>query len=280
MTHANSQQSAIASISGEVRTGADVIPIITFVNDAGAYAEMSRSFHTAGFDHARASFVALRSGGGVESDPYSAISSLIAELAGPYFILCHQDVRLDQGHRVEDFLRAIADVERRDPLWAVAGNAGGLRTLTVVRCITDPTGGRTAHSLPARVHSLDENFLVIRTRTGVRCSPQLSGFHFYGPDLCLNALAAGRRSYVIDFHLRHLSAGRRDESYYAARERFLEHWRRDFRFCYVRTTLEVLFLSRWPLLRNVLGHPRLCKVLKNHFRVATVFGFVLGRRTT
>ena len=270
----------MAPTPAELRAGTDAIPIITFVNDADAYADMCRSFRSAGFDAERTSFVALRSGDADESEPYSAISSFIANVSAPYFILCHQDVRPDQGHRVDDFIHAIEEVGRRDPLWAIAGTAGGRRSLTVVRCITDPTGGSTSHALPARVHSLDENFLVIRTRTGVRCSPGLAGFHFYGPDLCLNALEVGRRSYVIDFHLRHLSAGRRDQGYYTARERFLQRWRRDFRACYVRTTLEVLFLSRWPLLRRVLGHPRLCKVLKNHFRVATVFGLVLGRRTT
>ena len=100
--------------------------------------------------------------------------------------------------------RPIRDLEGRDDRWAVAGNAGGSRALRVIRSVTDPHGGGTGDPLPAGVHSLDENFLVIRTGTGVRCSPQLSGFHLYGTDLCLNALEQGRQPYVIDFRLRHL----------------------------------------------------------------------------
>ena len=89
-------------------------------------------------------------------------------------------------------LSAMDNLECRDPGWAVAGNAGGSASLEVVRRITDPSGVSTDHVLPARVHSLDENFLVIRTATGIGCSPELGGFHFYGVDFCLNALERGR----------------------------------------------------------------------------------------
>lgn len=251
------------------------IPIFTFVNDSASYAEMLRSFSDAGFTDARATFTQL----GPPDEPYSTITRLISEISEPYFILCHQDVRADQGHRIDDLIHAIEELDIHDPLWAVAGNAGGLRNLRVVRCITDPHGGRTHHRLPASVHSLDENFLLIKSRTDVGCSPELSGFHLYGPDVCLNALAAGRRAYVVDFHLSHLSAGRRDESYYAARDQFVTHWRRYFWARYVRTTVEVLFLSRWPVLRHSFGHPRLRKILKNHFVVARVFGAALSLGT-
>jgi hypothetical protein len=255
------------------------VPIVTFVNDVEAYEQMLRSFSTAGFTGDRATFAQLTARDH-ELEPYGMITKLVSGTTEPYFVLCHQDVRLDCGHGFDDLTRAIDNLERQDPLWAVAGNAGGRADLRVVRFLTDPHGGPTLHPLPMRVHSLDENFLVIKSRTGVQCSVELAGFHFYGSDICLNALAAGRSAYVIPFQLRHLSAGTRDESYDRARERFVSHWSRYFRACYFRTTTEVLFFSRSQLLRSVLGHPRLRKILKNHFTFARVVGAALGHGTT
>ena len=259
---------------------AAVIPIFTFVNDFGLYRDMRLSFREAGFTLGRACFFPLESDShGVRLEPYSTITALVSDVHQPFFILCHQDVRLDQGARFQDFSRAVTEVQNHDPHWAIIGNAGGLRSLRVVRRITDPTGGSTSFSLPARVHSLDENFLVIRSGTHISCSPELEGFHFYATDFCLNALERGRCAYVIDFHLRHLSAGRRDDAYYAARQRFIDHWSSKFRACYVRTTIEVLFFSRRGVLMKLFGYPRVCKVLKNHPLIATLFGVILGRRT-
>jgi hypothetical protein len=231
-----------------------LIPIFTFVTDRDGYSQMLHSFERAGFTSERASFTELTGTGGPgETEPYSAITKLASELTEPWFILCHQDLRLDQGDGIDDLIGAVRDLEERDDRWAVAGNAGGTRALRVVRSLTDPHGGPTDAPFPARVHSLDENFLVIRTGTGLRCSPQLSGFHLYGTDLCLNALEQGRQPYVIDFRVRHLSRGTRDAQYVTARDRLLAHWSSRFVACYVRTTIEVLFLSRLGLLRSLLG---------------------------
>jgi hypothetical protein len=231
-----------------------LIPIFTFVTDRDAYAQMRQSFEEAGFTSERASFTELMGTGQPdEPEPYSTITKLVADLGDPFFVLCHQDLRLDQGHGIGDLLRVVDDLEQRDHRWSVAGNAGGSRALRVVRSLTDPHGGASPDSFPAPVHSLDENFLLIRTGTGVGCSPGLRGFHLYGTDLCLNTLAEGRQPYVIDFRVRHLSRGTRDEEYAAARDRFVARWNPRFAACYVRTTIEVLFLSRLNLLQSSLG---------------------------
>jgi hypothetical protein len=257
------------------------IPVFTFVTDDESYREMRRSFEEAGFTQARAVFIELQSAGRKgEPEPYSTISQLIRERTEPFVILCHQDVRLDQGHGFSDLLAQLEALNELDPAWAVAGNACGSRRLRVIRCITDPHGGSDYRSLPARVHSLDENFIVLRTGTGIQCSEGLAGFHLFATDLCVNALEARRTAYVIEFHLRHLSSGHKDAAYYAARDRFVAHWNGRFLARYVRTTVEVLFLSRSALLRKSLGREKLRSIAKNHASVGMLAGLLFAPRVT
>jgi len=256
-----------------------LIPIFTFVTDSDAYAQMRQSFEEAGFTSERASFTELTGTGRTdEPEPYSTITRLIADLSEPFFILCHQDLRLDQGHGIDDLLRIVGDLEARDGRWAVAGNAGGSRVLRIVRSLTDPHGGASADSFPAPVHSLDENFLLIRTGTGIRCSPELRGFHLYGTDVCLNALEEGCQPYVVDFRVRHLSRGTRDEEYARARDRFVAHWSPRFAACYVRTTIEVLLLSRLGFLRSSLGSEAARRFVKARGAARVPAGALLAPR--
>jgi hypothetical protein len=256
-----------------------LIPVFTFVTDRDGYAHMRDSFEQAGFTSDRASFTELNGTGGPnEPEPYSTITKLVADLGEPFFILCHQDLRLDQGHGFDDLVRIVSDLSERDERWAVAGNAGGSRALRVVRSLTDPHGGASGNSFPVPVHSLDENFLLVRTGTGIRCSPELRGFHLYGTDLCLNGLAEGRQPYVIDFRVRHLSRGTRDEEYATARDRFVARWSPHFAACYVRTTIELLFLSRLNLLRSSLGSDPARRFVKARGAVRAPAGALLAPR--
>jgi len=257
------------------------IPVFTFVTSDEMYGEMLESFLVAGFNSAEATFCRLtsRSRPG-EPEPYSTISELIASVSEPYFILCHQDVRLDQGHGVPQLRAQIESLSATDPRWAVVGNAGGCSELRVIRRITDPHGGSTPDSLPARVQSLDENFLVVRTGTGLACSPGLRGFHLYGTDLCMQARRHGFSSYVVDFHTRHLSGGKRGAAtgdYRDCRSRLVETWNPHFRARYVRAPMEVLFFSRWGSARALIGSSWTCRVIRNRAWLGRVIGAVLSR---
>jgi hypothetical protein len=223
--------------------------ILTFVTDERLYAGMRESFNRAGFDSTVARFTRLDSG-----EPYGAVRELTAG-AEPYVILCHQDVRLDQGDGHAGLIELLADLSERDPHWAVAGNAGGTASLELIRHIADPHGADWASDLPRPVVSLDENFLVLRVERRPRCSSDLSGFHLYGTDLCLNAIADGSTAYVIGFRLSHLSPGSL-ERYGQALSAFVAAWSRRSTFRYVRTTNSVLLLSRHRLLRRVFGGRR------------------------
>ena len=201
-----------------------LIPVFTFVSDDSSYDEMLASFESAGFSSDIAMFNRLTSRGRLgEPEPYSTITELIESVQEPYFVLCHQDVRVDPGNGMDDLTAQLALLSGKDPRWAVAGNAGGSHQLRMVRRITDPHGGSTPDLLPARVQTLDEKFLVLRTGTGVGCSPGLHGFHLYGTDACMNARVLGFSAYVIDFHVHHLSGGKMDVDYERADHGFSKH---------------------------------------------------------
>jgi hypothetical protein len=232
--------------------------IHTFVTDEEQYEALKASFEDAGFRPPLARYVELRdrrSPGG--SDPYELISRIGAERDRSWAILTHQDVRADQGVGVEDLVSALEHLDDLDPRWVVAGNAGGAPDLQLIRRLRDPYGGGTGHDLPARVVSLDENFLVFNRRHRPRCSPGLEGFHFYGTDACLNARRDGGTSYVIDFPVTHLSPGSLGPAYDEAKARFLAVWQRRMLFTYLCAPTEILFISRSAFLRRIFGSSRM-----------------------
>jgi len=198
--------------------------VCTLVTDAAQHAAMRASFHAHGFDECDSIFLTVDNTRGNARCAYRGLAEMLDAARGDYAILCHQDIRLERDGAAE--LEAqLAALTARDPDWAIAGNAGATAEGELVIRISDPHGeDQRRGALPARVASLDENFLVVRADAGIRPSRELSGFHLYGTDLCLRAREAGRTAWVVDFHLRHLSAGRVDAAFRAEQARFARHW--------------------------------------------------------
>ncbi len=241
---------AVAAPSTREGRAASTSPfaVHTFVRDPTLYERMRGSFIAAGF-----SAEALVALSGSEDDPYAAITRFGLDPPARYPVLCHQDVIADQGAGASELLAVLQELDAIDPSWVVAGNAGVTRGGHRVRRLVDPVSSSNAERLPVAVVSLDENFLVFNGSAGARCSPALSGFHFYGTDVCLNALSSGGSAYVVDFPLTHLSSGRRDDAYRRARQRFIDVWSQRCAFRYVVTTTGTVFLSRYGALRRVFG---------------------------
>ena len=227
--------------------------VCTIVNDAGQYHSMCLSFAQSGFSELNTRFTVFDNIGANRYEPYSALNDIRRQTQEPYLIFCHQDVRLDQGDGHDQLIVALTNLEKKDPKWAVAGNAGFTwNCLPKVR-ISDPQHGQGCRvgCLPHKVVSLDENFLVIRIDADVGCSDGLSGFHLYATDLCLNAAMSGRSAYVIDFLVSHLSSGNATTNdFYECRELLVRHWNRRVSIIFVMTPSTKLFLSRYPLVQN------------------------------
>lgn len=228
--------------------------ICTLVTCQAEYAAMVESFVSHGFTSEQTEFLYLDNTGGNNWDAFLGIRRFLSRSLGTYVILCHQDIRLLVDD-VSVLRERLAALNERDPDWALAGNAGATESGALAIRISDPHGeDQRAGSFPARVVSLDENFLILRRDALVSVSAGLRGFHLYGTDLCLQARCAGRSAWVIDFHLRHLSAGSVDVAFLEAKRALETHYGKVLRLPrHIRTTCTRLLLGGRRSLRRWLS---------------------------
>lgn len=217
--------------------------VATLVTDRQLYAEMHGSFLAGGFTPADCEYLCLDNSGPQQLSAFAGLNRLLDAARGRYVVLCHQDVRLLEDGRAE-LDRMLAELEDRDPTWALAGNAGGAGPGRLALRITDPHGAdRRVGHLPQRVRSLDENFIVVKRSARLGFSRDLGGFHLYGTDICLVADVLGYSAYVIDFHLSHLSGGRKEAAFREAERAFIAKWNRALRPRLIQTTCTLMAIS-------------------------------------
>lgn len=215
----------------------------TLVTDAAAYEAMRESLTKAGFTGTDIELLMLDNTHANRWCAYRGLNRALAEARGRYVVLCHQDVRFDRDGRAALEAR-LDELNAHDPNWAIASNAGGVAPGRLAVRITDPHGSDQGDGpFPQRVETVDENFIVVRREARVGFSRELTGYHLYGADLCLNAAVAGHTAYVIDYHLTHLSGGNKDASFAAAAGALAQKWSRAFRPRWLQTTCTLLHIS-------------------------------------
>ncbi len=226
-------------------TAESVFPVeftfCTLVTDFREYEKFLLSCENMGFCQQDCEFLIVDNTESNQMDAYAAINRMLAEARGRYVVLCHQDVELLEARGILEHQLAYLEVHAPD--WALAGNAGGDDRQLHIR-ITDPHGAdQHSGDLPARVFSLDENFIVVNGARRIAASGDMRGFHLYGLDLCVVADVLGYSSWVIGFHVLHKSrgnVGERDSesalAFYPSRQRLVDKYRRAFRRRRVRTT--------------------------------------------
>ncbi|MBM3606743.1 MAG: acyl esterase [Alphaproteobacteria bacterium] len=201
--------------------------IVTLVARQDRYERLLRSAEAKGFDRTTCQFLALDNRGSNRFDGFDAIRRTLCEARGRYVVFTHDDVEF-HADGADQLLACLEDLERRDPRWLLAGNAGGSGAGKVVRHLVDPHDRGIRVQKPVLVEALDENFFVMRRDHPVVHSCDLSGFHFYAADLCRLAEIMGGRSYVIPFLLTHHSPGGIDATFKPNRKRFERKYRRYF----------------------------------------------------
>lgn len=231
---------------GRAREETTRYSICTIVTRPSEYSAMVESFRLHGFQEPDCEFLYLDNSECNKFDAYSGYNLFLDVARGSFVILCHQDILLIEDGRTK-LDRLIDDLDEIDPNWAACGNGGGEYPGQLAVRISDPYGANQQYGdLPAKVRSLDENFIVVRKSANLALSRDLHGFHFYGADICIIADVLGWNCYVIDFHLRHKSSGTRDKAYFNIRERMIQKYRRAFRSRWLETTTTGFLLSGVP----------------------------------
>jgi hypothetical protein len=226
--------------------------ICTLVTKLAQYEEMVTSFRDQGFREPDCEFLYIDNIEANTFDAYSGINLFLNVARGQYVILCHQDILLLEDGRV-NLDAALAKLTQLDSSWAACGNAGGDHHGRLVLRLTDPHGtDQRVGDFPAKVRSLDENFIVVRRSANLALSHDLEGYHFYGTDICIIADVLGSSCYVIDFHLRHKSKGVTDSAFFIARELLTRKYRHAFRSRVITTTCTRLFVTGLPFLGQLL----------------------------
>lgn len=230
-------------INIDTLTGGKLFSICSLVTNIDEYHEMVASFQSAGFTEEISEFLYADNSNGNKYDGFKGIKTFLTKATGKYIIICHQDILLSYD-KIDTLMKCIEELNHLDPNWAIAGNAGYNGLTQKAMRISDPYEMNASKgNFPAPVQSLDENFLVLRKDANLSISNDLTGFHFYGVDLCIIANILGYNAYVIDFHLYHKSAGNCNESFFTAKSQLIAKYQKSLATKTIRTTCSPLFLS-------------------------------------
>ncbi len=230
--------------------------ICTIVTRLGEYEEMVESFLHGGFNQAICEYLFLDNSAGNVADAFKAYNLFLQTAQGEYIIICHQDIEL-LTDGIQQLDERIEELNFLDPSWAALGNAGVLNSNYTAMHITYPApdGERRVGKLPAKVVSLDENFILVKNSANLCVSHDLFGFHLYGTDICRVAKFAGRTNWVIDFNLLHKSHGKKDASFYKLCDQMEEKYRTLSNEQMIGTTCTQLnFSSSWVRHRKAWFH--------------------------
>lgn len=226
------------------------------------YKIMVGSYKNAGFTDDICEYLFVDNSKSNQFDAFSGLNYLIAKASGKYVILSHQDTETKFDNE-KVLSNRIEEISKLDPNWAILGNAGGADVKRLYRRITHlqevvNQGG----PFPQRVRSLDENFILLKSSAQLSFSTDLRGFHLYGTDICLTAEKKGYTCYVINFNLLHKSNGNINESFFQARQAFMQKYAPSLSPQYIRTTCTTMFISKYPWLNFIMNKPFMISLAK------------------
>ncbi len=154
--------------------------LCTICNNLEDYEEMKKSFELCGFNTTCEYLMADNSKEN-SFNAYEAIRRFLYESNAEYIIIVHQDVRcLDNKEYLSECLNHLTKI---DPNWAICGNGGANGYHQFIMYIDNDGVIVKSNNLPAKITSLDENFLIIKASSNITVSNNFSDFHYNGTDL-------------------------------------------------------------------------------------------------
>lgn len=119
---------------------------------------------------------------------------------GKIIIFIHQDVAFFKDW-VDLLYERIDEIEKEDKKWGVLGTAGITEKDDTIGIVYNTKGRMQWQSTKkvriCKVQTVDEHCMIIRGASKLRFDERYSGFHLYGPDMCMQALENGLTNYGI-----------------------------------------------------------------------------------
>jgi hypothetical protein len=246
-----------------------IFSICTLVTRKQEYEEMLDSFIKKGFSTEICEYLYIDNSEGCTYDAYEGLNVFLQKAQGKYIILCHQDIIIHDNDK-NDLIHLIEEVDAKDPNWGILANAGGANLKWISTHITQASGRIiTEEHAPLRVKTVDENFIIVKKSANIALSRDLSGFHFYGTDICLIADVLGYNSYVISFNIIHKSNGKPDESFLKLRKEIRLKYKRAFRNRFLTTTFSRFYLSGSVCFYYINNSPPILFVVRQYYKFFT-----------
>lgn len=235
----------------------------TLVTRPDEYLEMVESARKAGFSEQFTEFFYFDNKNSNTFDAYKGINKALRHVNGEYLIFCHQDI-LFHHDKCEKLQKILADLDKNQIDWAIAGNAGKDANGRAHVVISEPDHPNIRlGNIPHEVMSLDENFLIINRKHNIACTTIFYGFHLYGLDLCENARRLGLKAYVIDFLLLHKSSGKVDDSYKALQNQYISWWSKNCKSRFLWAMCSNFFVSSNSFYRYIGNQKIILNLIKS-----------------
>jgi len=217
--------------------------ICTLVKNKDNYSKLLESLKKKNFINDCDEILSIDNSFQNQHDCFSAIRNFVERGTNEYIVIVHDDVIFNNSR--DELISQIKKIELLDDSVAVFGVAGLYKNHIngVGRFISNRGKEDWGFNNNGIVTSLDECFLIIKKSSAVTVSVGLTGFHFYGSDICLNASRNGKRCYVIDYPITHLSPGNLDISFLTARSDYSAHLSRVGFMGILSTTCTSIFVG-------------------------------------
>lgn len=162
------------------------------------------------------------------SEAYNSLKEQCNPLLDEYNVFAHHDVFLPPVFESE-LKKAILQINSIDPTWGVLGVYGGIvengqrKFYGHVRDRGHNLGASIG--FPHEVQTLDELLLITK---GDFVFDEQFDLHFYGADICMQAISRGRKNYSIAAYVHHnsnLKMGFRSDSFRECEQKFKSKWK-------------------------------------------------------
>jgi hypothetical protein len=218
----------------------------TLVTKPHEYQTMLESVEKVGFNTTNSEFLFIDNSQSNQFDGFSGLKHFLNIARGKHIIILHQDIIFYDS--IDTLRSRLGELQKHDPNWAIAGNAGAREIKNFYIRITHRNEREEIlGTFPARVNSLDENFLILKRDARLTLSHDLKGFHFYASDLCFLANILGHTCYVIDFHVMHYGIGALTQDFYNRRNEFMQKYAKHIRPRFVQTTCTRFYIGTCPI---------------------------------